>query len=368
MYRPLWAEVDLGRLRKNLTVIKRVVGAQVGIIATVKQSAYGHGLVPVAKELAKAGVSFFGVGSIEEAASLRDSGISEPILVLTAVLPEFAGCFLDYKITPTVVDLSFAKTLNAAARKAGKMHPVHIKIDTGMGRLGLSYPDAYQFVNQINALRNVSLEGLYTHFPAADTDADFTNYQIDKFNEFISKLGEEGIKFKFRHCANSMGIANYPGSHFNMVRPGLILYGVKPAPDMDLDVQEILSLKSKIVFIKKIDKGTSVSYGRSYVTHKPTYIATVAAGYADGYPWNLSNRACVIIKDSVFPLAGRVCMDHIMIDIGDRQDIKIGDEVILIGKKDNLKIDVQTIADWARTIPYEILSRLSQNIPRMYKK
>lgn len=367
MYRPLWAEVDLGRLRKNLKVIKRVVGSRVGIIATVKQSAYGHGLVPVAKELAEEGVSFFGVGSIEEAVSLRENGISQSVLVLTAVLPEFAGCFVEHTITPTVVDLSFAEALNAAARKAGKIHPVHIKIDTGMGRLGLSYQDTYPFVKQVNALENIFLEGLYTHFPAADTDMDFTNYQISKFNEFISKLEKEGIKFKFYHCANSIGVANYPNSHFNMVRPGLILYGLKPAANMDLDVQAILSLKSKIVFIKKIDKGATVSYGRSYVTNKPTYIATVAAGYADGYPWNLSNHTCVIIKDSIFPLAGRVCMDHIMVDIGDRQDIKAGDEVILIGKKNNLKIDVSTLAQWAGTIPYEIISRLSQSIPRVYK-
>jgi len=196
---------------------------------------------------------------------------------------------------------------------------------------------------------------------------EFTKHQIDTFNKFIRELEANGIRFKFHHCANSIGIVDYPQSHFNMVRPGLILYGIKPWAQLDLALKPVLSLKSKIIFLKKIKKGMGVSYARTYIAKKPTQIATVAAGYADGYPWALSNRAKVIIKDSFFPLAGRVCMDHIMVDIGSRNDIKAGDEVILIGQKKGLKISAEDLAQWAGTIPYEIVSGLSFGIPRVYK-
>jgi alanine racemase len=237
-----------------------------------------------------------------------------------------------------------------------------------MGRLGPYYEDAHNFIRDLSKLKNIELEGIFTHFPVADTDCEFTTYQIDIFNRFISKLKEEGITFKYQHCANSLGTVNYPHSHFNMVRPGLILYGIKPAQNIDLNVEPILSLKSKIIFIKKVKKGMGVSYGRTFVASGPTRIATVAIGYADGYPWSLSGRAKVIIKNSFFNLAGRVCMDHIMVDLGKRDDIKVGDEVILLGAKDKIKITPEDLAKQADTIPYEIVSRLSHKIPRLYKK
>jgi alanine racemase len=368
MYRPLHIEVNLAALRNNLSVVKGVVGENTKIIATVKQSAYGHGLIPVVRELVGEGVDCFGVGSIEEAILLRNNGFNkESILVLAATLPEFAASFIEYRIIPTVADIRFARAINEAAYQRGVVFPVHVKIDTGMGRLGLYYKDAHSFIKELKQLKNIFLEGLYTHFPSADTDCDFTNYQINAFNEFIKTLVKEDIYFKYCHCANSIGLANYPRSHFNMVRPGLILYGVKPARNLKLEIEPVLSLKSKIVFIKKIDKGRSVSYGRAYIAEKPTYIATVAAGYADGYPWNLSGTGKVIVKDGIFNIAGRVCMDHIMIDLGDRQDIDVGEEVVLIGKKNTLEITAEDVADWAKTIPYEIVSCLSLKIPRIYR-
>ena len=367
MVRPLWVEVDLKALRSNFKTIKKLVGPKTKVIATIKQSAYGHGMIPVVKTLVSCGVDFFGVGSIEEAIQLRKNKIKKPILVLSAVFDKLVDYFIRYNIRPTVVDISFAKELNRQASKKKKIVPIHVKVDTGMGRLGLYYSDAFDFVSQLSRFKNLSLEGIYTHFPAADNDPKFTNSQIKVFNKFIAQLKEKGIIFKFHHCANSIAIISYPNSHFDMVRPGLILYGIRPSARLKVNVKPVLSLKSRIIFLKKIKKGRGVSYGRTYIAKKPTRIATIAAGYADGYPWRLSNRAKVIIKNSLFPVVGRVCMDHIMVDIGNRSDIKVGDEVVLIGQKKNVKVSAENLALWADTIGYEIVSGLSSHIPRVYK-
>ncbi len=365
--RPLWIEIDLGALRKNLKTIRFSLKDNVKIVATIKQAAYGHGLIPVARELSRQGIDFFGVGSIEEAVALRKAGFKSSIIVLSAVLDNFAGSFLQYDVIPAIVDLKFARKLNKEAVKQKKSAPVHVKIDTGMGRLGLYYTQAYGFIKQLKKLSHLSLEGIFTHFPVADSDPEFTNCQIDAFNQFISQLNKEGIFFKFCHCANSIGIMNYPNAHFNMVRPGLILYGINPCAQNHSSLEPVLSLKSKVIFIKNINKGMSVSYGRTYIAKGARTIATVSVGYADGYPWVLSNRSQVIIKDNFYDIAGRVCMDHIMVDLKNTENIKAGQEVILIGKGKDLKITAEDLASWAQTIPYEIVSRLSQKIPRIYK-
>jgi alanine racemase len=367
MYRPLWIEIDLGALRDNFRAIKLCVGRNVKIIATVKQQAYGHGLLAIAGELSRLGVDSLGVGSIEEALLLRENGFIEPILTLSAVLPSFSEEILHYNITPMVADLTLAKALNKAASHYDTKINIHVKVDTGMGRMGLYYKDAYKLMLQLKKFKHIALDGLYTHFPAADTDPDFTNFQIDIFNKFISKLKNEGIFFKYTHCANSLGIAQYPHSHFSAVRPGLILYGIKPSPVMPIKLKPVLSLKSKVIFIKKVKKGMSVSYGRTFIAAKPINLATVSVGYADGYPWSLSNRAKIIIRGALFDIAGRVCMDHIMVNLEKHDGIKVGDEAVLIGRSRNANISAEDVADWAKTIPYEIVSRLSLKIPRFYK-
>jgi alanine racemase len=368
MFRPIWIEINRKALRDNFRKIKRIVGRKVKIVAIIKQFAYGHGLVPIAREFSFCGVDFFGVDSLEEAIILREEGFKEPILVLSNVSYKFASYFIKYKITPTLMDLIFAERLNREAKKLKVIAPVHIKIDTGMGRLGVWWEDAYGFVKKVLKFKNLLLEGIYTHFPSADEDVKFTSYQISIFSKLIDKLKKEGIIFKYQHCANSAGILRYPFSHFNMVRPGLILYGVNPFKgDKKVDLKPALSLKSKIIFIKKVKKGCGISYGRTYIAKKDTLIGVIAAGYADGYPWELSNSSRVIIKDGFFNIVGRVCMDHIMVDLKQRRDIKPGDEVILIGAKNNCKITVEELSFWAKTIPYEILTRLSQRVPRIYK-
>lgn len=365
--RPLWIEVDLKALSSNFKAIKTYLGAEIKIIATIKQSAYGHGLIPVAGQLKKEGVDIFGVGSIEEAVILRQAGFNSPIIVLTAVLDDFCNLFLKHKIIPTIVDLKFAKKLNHLAAKSNRQIAVHVKIDTGMGRLGFHYKDADLFIRELGKLKNITLEGIYTHFPVADSDPGFTQYQIDAFNGFIEQLKSKGISFKYQHCANSIGLLRYHQAHFNMVRPGLILYGVKPQAEVGIGIKPVLSLKSRVVFTKQIKKGAGISYGRTYIAKNSRHIATIAVGYADGYPWSLSNKSKVLIKGKFFNLVGRVCMDHIMVDLKGRGDIKAGEEVVLIGESKGKKLLAEDLAELAQTIPYEIVSCLSERIPRIYK-
>ena len=239
--RPLWIEVDLKALANNFKAIRSYLGSQIKIIATIKQSAYGHGLIPVALQLEKEGADIFGVGSIEEALDLRNSGLRGKIIVLTAVLDDFCDLFLKHNIIPTIVDLGFAKKLNREASKRNSQVAVHVKIDTGMGRLGFYYKDAHSFIKELAKLKNLKLEGLYSHFPVADTVPGFTQYQIEAFDHLIGQLDQEGISFKFHHCANSIGLIRYRGAQFNMVRPGLILYGIKPVPEIALGVKPELA-------------------------------------------------------------------------------------------------------------------------------
>lgn len=367
MFRPVWIEIDLDKLDRNLYTIKKIVGENVKILASVKQEAYGHGLLPVAERLVKAGVEFLGLGSLEEGIFLREKNITSRILILSAALKEQARYFVEYKITPTVVSLDFAEHLNREAERRKVIFPIHIEVDTGMGRLGWWYEQAYNFIEEILRLPYLSLEGIYTHLSCADSNEEFTQYQISIFRKFLFNLHKKGINFKYAHCANSAGLLKYPDSHFNLVRPGLILYGINPYSDYSVSVEPILSLKSKVIFIKKVEKGRSIGYGRTHITEKKTTIATVAIGYGDGYPWQLSNKAKVLIKNNFFNVVGRVCMDHIMVDIGQQDNVKVGEEVTLIGgNKEGKRITVDDLAKWANTISYEIISKLSLKLPRIY--
>ena len=368
MFRPLWIEINLAKLGKNFQIIKNIVGKEVKILASLKQEAYGHGLLPVAQKLIKLGIDFLGLGDLEEGISLREKKITTPILIFTVMSSNQAKYFVEYKITPTVVDLEFANQLNKQAKKRKEVFPIHIKIDTGMGRIGHWYKQAYRFVEEITKFKNLTIEGIYTHLSSADTDEKFTLHQIKIFHQFLHNLREKGVSFNYTHCANSAGLVKYPQSHFNLVRPGLILYGINPLTQFCVEVEPVLSLKSKIIFIKKVEKGRPIGYGRTHITKRATKIATVAIGYADGYPWALSNKARVLIKGEYFNLVGRVCMDHIMVDIGNREDIKVGEEVVLIGSSGNLKITAEQVANWANTISYEIVSKLSLKIPRRIVK
>jgi len=364
MYRPLWIEIDLKNIKNNFQAVKKNTGAE--IMATVKQDAYGHGLVNVAQALSSLGVDFFALGSLEEAAVLRDNRIDSRLLVLTSLLPELAERVIDFKVRPAVTDFDFARALDRAARKRNLIVPVHIKIDTGMGRVGIWHQDAEKEVEKIAGLKNLSLEGIFTHFPSADTDVSFTRHQIRVFNRLLSLLETKKIGFVYRHCANSAALARFREAHFNLVRPGLVLYGIHPYPRIDLPLKPVLSLKSKVVFVKTVFKGRSIGYGRTHVAGKNTEIVTIAAGYADGYPWSCAEKARVIIKDKPCKVRGRVCMDHIMAETGSLA-VKKGEPVTLIGSGKKSRITAEDLAFWSGTIPYEIVTGLSSQIPRIYK-
>jgi alanine racemase len=267
-YRPTWAEINLSNLEFNFRQVKKLVGPKTRIMAVVKCDAYGHGLLPIAKRLAKLGADYLGVASIDEAVVLRKNRITLPILILGNILNRDAGAVVEYNLTQTISDYQLASKLNQKARSADKVIGVHIKVDTGMGRLGILYRDAIKFVKEISRLRNLRTEGLFTHFPCADCDPEFTHYQIDIFNQLISDLKRMGIQIPLFHAANSMGIIGYPKSHFNLVRPGLMLYGIKPSQGLDIKLKPALWLKSRIIYLKRMPSGQGISYGRSYITSK----------------------------------------------------------------------------------------------------
>jgi len=364
-YRPTWAEINLKNLAANFNQIKKLINPKVKVMVTVKADAYGHGLVPVAKRLQSAKADFLGVASIDEGIELRKQGIALPILILGLVLKKDVPPLFKYNLTPTLCDEKFALTLNNQARRSGRRVNVHIKVDTGMGRIGVLYKDAAELVKKIHRLKFINIEGIFTHFPLADINKAFTLQQINLFNQLISKLNNEGIRIPLAHAANSMGIIGYKRSHLNMVRPGLVIYGLYPKENLKINLKPVLSLKTKVIFVKRLPPGFGVSYGHDYITKKETRILTLPIGYGDGYPRNLSNLAPVLVKGERFRISGKICMDQVMVDVGNKP-VKIGDEVVLIGSQGRNKITTEELARLSGTIPYEIACGLGSRIPRIY--
>jgi alanine racemase len=364
-YRPTWAEVDLKALVHNLNQVRKTLSGRTLVLATIKADAYGHGLIPVARKLSVCGIDYFGVASIDEGIKLREAGLKEPILILGLILKEDIAPLFRYDLTSTICSYDIAFELDRMAKRSGRKAKVHIKVDTGMGRIGVSRKEALKLIRSIHKLKFVEIEGIFTHFAFADLDKEFTLAQIDSFNRLISQLKAERINMPIMHAANSMGILAYPGSHFNMVRPGLVLYGLYPKQGLKVKLKPVLSLKTKVLYVKKVPKGCGISYGHIYVTGKSTTIVTLPIGYGDGYPRNLSNKGWVLIKGRRFRISGRVCMDQIMVDVGDLK-VRVGDEAVLIGSQSKKRITTEELANLARTIPYEIVCGLGSRIPRVY--
>ena len=364
-YRPTWAEVNLKSLAYNLGRIKKTLSAKTLILATIKADGYGHGLIPVAKKLTACKVDYFGVASIDEGIKLRAAGIKDPILILGLILKEDVKVLFQYKLTPTICSYDQALELDRCGRGLGQKIKVHIKVDTGMGRIGVVWQEAKKLICGIASLGSVKIEGLFTHFALADTDEKFTGQQINLLNELRSQLEIEGLRIPLVHAANSMGLLAFRNSHFNMVRPGLVLYGLYPKQTLNIKLKPVLSLKTKVIYVKRVFKGCGISYGHSYVADKKTTIVTLPLGYGDGYPRNLSNIGPVLIKGRRFKISGRICMDQIMVDVGDLK-VRIGDEAVLIGAQGQSRITAEELADISGTIPYEIVCGLGSRIPRVY--
>ena len=364
-YRPTWAEVNLDNLEYNFKKISSLLRPKTKILVTIKADAYGHGLIPVSKRLVASGVDFLGVASIDEGIKLRKAGIRIPILVLGLTLKKDIQPLFDFCLTPTICDEELALALDARARALNKKLALHIKVDTGMGRIGVLHDDAFALVKKVHKLKSIIIEGIFTHFPFADLNREFTDFQISLFNKLVADLKKSGITIPLVHAANSIGLIDYKDSHFTMVRPGLVIYGLHPKEGLGIKLKPVLSLKTRVIFIKQVPAGYGISYGHAYITKRTTRIVTLPIGYGDGYPRNLSNLARVLIGGRRLCISGRICMDQIMVDVG-RQKPKVGDEVVLIGRQGKQKITAEELAALSGTIPYEIVCGLGSRIPRIY--
>jgi len=371
--RPTWIEINKNALIKNVSNIYNYINNKsknkVSICAVIKSNAYGHGLDLVGELLSNIKfIELFGVASIEEAKILREKKIKKPILLLGGVYPFKNFEYLcEYDVIPTVSSIMLLKELDKFAKKVNKVIKFHLKIDTGMGRIGLLPDSIDEFINEYKLLKNVVCEGIYTHFSSAKEDKEYTLYQLKLFNECYRKLKELQLSIKYVHTANSAATVLYPESYFNMVRPGLILYGLKPFKNVGkyVDIEPVLSLKSRIVFLKTLPKGKYISYSKTYVTKRKTRVATVPIGYADGLLRKLSNKGKVLIKGKLCNIIGRVTMDMIMVDVSNIEDVKVGDEVVIIGKQADKSITAEDVAELCETINYETVTLLSLRIPRI---
>lgn len=370
--RPVWAEVDLDKLAYNMREIRRVAKSE-NIIAVVKADAYGHGAIDVAPVLLENGANRLAVAILSEAVELRLSGIECPIMILGFTPPTLIDDLLKYNIEQAVYSYEFASELSVMAQKENKIAKIHIVVDTGMGRIGyLPNDESAEEVYKISKLPNIIIEGMFCHFSSADeTDKTYTYNQVKKYNVFYEKLKEKKVNINIRHIANSAAIIDLPETHYEAVRPGIILYGYYPSYEVNKDnisLKPVMSLKTNIVHIKTIQPGECVSYGRKFIADRESIIATLPIGYADGYTRSLFQKGKVILKGSFAPIIGRICMDQCMIDITDIHGVNIGDEVILIGEDEYNKFTADTVAELIGTINYEVLCMISKRVPRVYIK
>ncbi|MFA6439865.1 MAG: alanine racemase [Bacteriovoracaceae bacterium] len=367
--RPTIAEIDLRAINSNLRNIRKKIGQQPLIMAVVKANAYGHGVIPVAQSIVRQRTAqYFGVAIVEEGIELRQANITLPIHVFTAPIKEQLSLFIQHNLEPTLCDLSIARALNSLAAEAGKSVAVHIKIDTGMGRIGVSPREAVKFVESVLKFPNILVKGIWTHFATSDEkNLSFAHQQLSLFRTLVTTLELKGIHIPLVHCANSGAILQISDSYFDMVRPGIMMYGYTPSHETKKTVEILpaLSVKGKIGFVKTVEKGTSISYARRYIAKKKTTIASITVGYADGYFRTLTNKISVLIRGKQFPVVGTVCMDQIMVDVGSAT-VRVGDEVVLIGKSGTKTITAWNIADAVGTIPYEVTCAVSQRVPRIY--
>ncbi len=369
-----WAEVDLDAIAANARAIRALVRRGADVMGVVKADAYGHGVDQVVPVLLANGVSRLAVSMLDEAVQLRNQGIEAPILVLGYTDPRRAEEILRRRVTQTVFSLDLARALSDAAVRLGTEVRVHVKVDTGMGRVGFQAGfDAVKSVVAIHALPNVVVEGMYTHFATADEpDPAFTLQQFERFTGIASELGRIGVHVPILHACNSAALARFPSMHLDVVRPGLALYGIAPkdCPGFGpggLGLRPALSLKSNLILVKDIEPGASVSYGRRFVAARPSRIGTIPIGYADGYSRSLGGRADVLVGGRRAPIVGRICMDSCMADLTDLPgSAATGDEVVLVGRQGGEEITADEIADRMGTISYEVVCLAGKRVPRAY--
>lgn len=377
------AEIDLKAIAHNVGELRRITHPDALMMAVVKANAYGHGAVEVARCALQNGAQRLGVARIDEAIQLREAGIKAPILIFGYTLPEMAPELLEYNLTQTVYTPAFARALSRTAVSLGGKIKIHLKVDTGMGRLGLLSQNfkphhSGEIINTkavdasvaIAGLKGLKLEGIFTHFATADSaDKRYAKKQLDLFLDFLSRMRECGVNPAVRHAANSAALINMPQSHLDMVRPGIAIYGLYPSPEVNkkrVSLKPAMALRARVIHVKKVPAGFNISYGITYKTKQATTIATVPVGYADGLNRLLSSRGQMLIHGKRAPIVGRVCMDFTMLDVGGIDSVRVGDEAVIFGPQGNDSITVDEMASSLNTINYEIVSTITARVPRVY--
>ena len=367
-----WAEIDLDALAYNMRGIRRITKPDAKIMAVVKADAYGHGVCECAKTLLENGADRFAVATLDEATELRRRFKAVPILILGSSMPSEAEALILNDITANVYTEEFAKELSDTAARLGKTAKVHIKLDTGMSRIGFVVTDTDNsaVLDEIERIYNMPMlevEGIFSHFATSDeADGSYTRLQFDRFMSICNALAERGVKIPIKHICNSAGIMMYPEYHLDMVRPGIILYGMYPSDEVDktrLDLKYVMSVKSRVTYVKTVESGRGISYGKTYIAGGGETVATVPIGYADGYSRLLGGKAEIAVGNTRFPVVGRICMDQCMISVASGNNIKRGDEALIYGAG---AVTVDDVAAWLGTINYEITCMLSRRIPRIY--
>ncbi len=373
-YNRVYAKIDLDAIRNNLYAIKALLSPSARILAVIKADGYGHGAVPIAETLQDEDcLAGFAVATAEEALELRQNGIAKPILILGYVFPEHYPMLVAQQIRPAVFTLDMAVQLSQAASGQQQDIPVHIKIDTGMSRIGMpANAQSAQLIAQIAALPHLVTEGMFTHFARAD-EADKTSAlsQLSQFQQMIRLTRQAGVRIPYVHCSNSAAIIDLPQANMDLVRAGIILYGLWPSQEVQKDrirLQPALELVSHVAYVKRLEAGRSVSYGGTYTAAEPRIIATIPVGYADGYPRSLSNKGCVLIHGRRAPVLGRVCMDQFMVDVTHIPDVKTGDRVILAGRDGEQALTLEELGERSGRFNYEFACGLSKRIPRVFYK
>jgi len=364
-----WTEVDLSAVSHNYQQIRRRLAASTKVLAVLKANAYGHGAVEVAHTLSAEGVDAIGLGNVEEGVELRKNGVRTPLLVLGAIFPDEAEEAVRYGIQVNVGSIDTVRELEAAAKSLGKAAHVHLLVDTGMGRLGVQPEDVVRLAKQIDAMQSVQLIGICTHLSSAgEAGGQYSQLQLSRFRMAVQSLAMEGITGLIAHAASHTALLKFPDAQFDMVRPGLALYGLTGAKfdPINTELKRVLTLKSRIIHVKDIEANTPVSYSRLWTSDRATKIATLAIGYNDGIPVALTNRAEVLVRGRRCRMVGRISMDYVMVDVGHIPGIKAGDEVTLIGKDGDEEIRIEDIAAMIGTVPYELSCKIGTRVKREY--
>ncbi|MFV0314153.1 MAG: alanine racemase [Anaerotignum sp.] len=374
-----WAEIDMDALAHNIKNIQSKLADGEKVMGIVKADAYGHGDGFVARALQDAGFDWFGVSNIEEAMSLRNEKIEKPILILGYTPVDTAKLMDKYKFTQALVGMDYAKALQSEAEKAGAIIDAHVKLDTGMTRVGFqvdeeNFDQSLKEIIEVSKMPNLHITGIFTHHAVADAYQDdnpeFTQMQFVRFNKMVDSLKDAGVDVGICHCANSATTIAYPEKHLQMCRSGIITYGMLPSGECEgmIDIKPLMTLKTTIGLVKVVKAGSQLSYGRTYTAKEDRVIATVPIGYADGYSRALSGKARMLVNGHFAPVVGRVCMDQIMIDVTGIPDVKMGDEVVVFGRQDDQVLPIEELASILGTINYELTCVITKRVPRIYKK